>query len=160
MMKPMTAWITWKAAMISSPIWAKLHFIGGTSGCRSVGLTLNTTLSSRRRQSGAHRMGTLVGAESQSRGVGADQRQHGDSEQHRYDGGGKRERISVALCQAFLYRQVERREQIPQLVGDAGIEPTNGIRRQFGQVCRDDAPGALDHHLHQERAEAQHRCRA
>ena len=50
---------------------------------------------------------------------------------------------------------VFRREQVAELVGEAGEDGADGGGGKLIEVRGDDAPGALDHELHQEAAEAE-----
>ena len=59
----------------------------------------------------------------------------------------------MAGREVLLDGQVQRGEQVADLVGDAGVEAADRVGGHLGQVGGYDAPGALDQELHEEGTE-------
>lgn len=55
----------------------------------------------------------------------------------------------MGFGQTLLNRKVERRQQITELVGYAGVDAPDSVWRHLGQMRGDHTPGTLYEDLHQ-----------
>src|SRR6201994_3472860 len=88
-------------------------------------------------------------------GFGAGGGQHGDNDCNRTCDDRQRQAVIAAemLGDAGLQRRVYRCQQITELIDESGECAARGIRRQFIEMHRYDAPRALHRELHQESAD-------
>ena len=118
---------------------------------RKGGASRRRVVISRRRCSGFRRRL----AKNHALSLGAHSRKPRDDDCHRADDDGHRQAVIAAEMRgkARLHGGIDRRQQIAELIDEAGKGRARVVGRQFVEMHRHHAPGALHRELHQERAD-------